>query len=46
MLEKAHQEAGRYHSIIVTHSPEAQEMVGQKIEMTALKEAVREGVVV
>ena len=44
MLEKAHQEAGRYHSIIVTHSLEAQEMIGQKIEMTALKEAVREPV--
>jgi len=44
MLEKAHQEAGRYHTIIITHSIEAQEMIGQKIEMTALKEAVREEV--
>jgi len=46
MLEKAHQEAGRYHSIIVTHSLEAQEMIGQKIEMTALKEAAREEVTI
>jgi len=39
MLEKAHQEAGRYHSIIVTHSPEAQETIGQKINMGDFNEA-------
>ena len=46
MLEKAHQEAGRYHTIIITHSIDAQEMIGQRIEMTALKGAVREEVAV
>jgi len=38
MLEKAHQEAGRYHTIIITHSLEAQEMIGQKIQMEELRE--------
>jgi exonuclease SbcC len=31
MLEVAHAESGRHHTIIITHSPEAQEMIGQKI---------------
>jgi len=46
MLEKAHHEAGRYHTIIITHSLEAQEMIGQKIEMSKLREVSREGVAV
>jgi len=45
MLEKAHVESGRYHTIVITHSPEAQEMIGQRIEMSELREAVREEVV-
>jgi len=36
MLERAHAESGRHHSIIITHSPDAQETIGQKIEMTKL----------
>jgi exonuclease SbcC len=37
MLEKAHQEAGRYHTLVITHSIEAQEMIGQKLEMNELR---------
>jgi len=33
MLEAAHQESGRRHTLVVTHSPEIQEMIPQKIEM-------------
>ena len=33
MLEAAHQESGRRHTIVITHSPEVQEAIGQKIEM-------------
>ena len=36
MLQQAHQESGRRHTLIITHSPEAQEMIGQKIEMNDL----------
>jgi len=46
MLELAHQQSHRHQTILITHSPEVQEMIGQKIEMTALKEAVREGVLI
>jgi hypothetical protein len=31
MVNAAHVEGGRHHTIIITHSPEAQEMIGQKI---------------
>jgi exonuclease SbcC len=43
MLERAHQEAGRYHTLIITHSEKAQETIGQKVEMSELQEAVKEG---
>jgi exonuclease SbcC len=33
MLEAAHQESGRRNTIVITHSPEVQEAIGQKIEM-------------
>jgi len=33
MLERAHQESGRYHTIVITHNIDAQEMIEQKIEM-------------
>lgn len=36
LLLRAHQEAGRYHTIVITHSTEAQEMIGQKIDMRQL----------
>jgi exonuclease SbcC len=39
MIERAHQEAGRSHTIIITHSTEVQEMIGQKIEMEKIQEA-------
>ncbi len=38
MIEAAHAESGRRHTIVVTHSESAQEMISQKIEMTALAE--------
>ena len=37
MLEAAHQESGRRHTIVITHSPEAQEFIAQKIEMEEFK---------
>jgi exonuclease SbcC len=36
MLERAHYESGRIHTIVITHSQESQEFVNQKIEMAAL----------
>lgn len=36
MLQAAHDEAGRRHTILISHSEEAQEAVGQKIEMREL----------
>lgn len=36
MLEAAHLESGRNHSIVITHSLEAQEMVAQRIVMSEL----------
>ena len=45
MLEAAHQESGRHHTIIITHSQEAQEMVAQRIVMSELQAPVREAVV-
>ncbi len=44
MLEAAHQESGREHTIVITHSEVAQEMIAQKIEMAELKAAVEEAV--
>jgi len=37
MIEAAHGESGRYHTIMITHSETAQQMIAQKIEMTALE---------
>ena len=39
MLEAAHQESGRRHTILITHSPEAQQMIEQKIDISELQEA-------
>ena len=36
MLEAAHQESGRRHTIVITHSETAQEMISQRIEMGEL----------
>lgn len=45
MLEAAHAESGRRHTIVITHSREIQEMIEQRIVMDELAEA-REEVVV
>ena len=42
MLQAAHQESGRHHTIIITHSQEAQEMTAQRIVMNELQAPVRE----
>lgn len=44
MLEAAHQESGRHHTIIITHSQEAQEMVAQRIVMSELQVPAEEAV--
>ncbi len=36
MLEKAHNESGRYQTVIITHSVEVQDMIGQQIKMSEL----------
>jgi len=36
MLERAHNESGRYQTVIITHSAEVQDMIGQKISMDEL----------
>lgn len=36
MLEKAHQESGRHHTLLITHSTEIQAMVNQTIDVTEL----------
>ncbi len=36
MLQAAHQASGRWHTILITHSPEIQEMLPQKIIMSEL----------
>jgi len=36
MMKQAHVESGRRHTLIITHSPEAQEMIGQRIVMSEL----------
>jgi len=38
MIQAAHHESGRYHTIIVTHSEQAQEFIAQKIRMEELVE--------
>ena len=45
MLEAAHRESGRHHTIIITHSQEAQEMTAQRIVMSELQAPVKEVVV-
>lgn len=37
MLEKAHQESGRHHTLLITHSTEIQAMVNQTIDVTELE---------
>jgi exonuclease SbcC len=39
MLQAAHNESGRYHTIVITHSPEAQSMIAQKIKISELAES-------
>jgi exonuclease SbcC len=39
MLEAAHLEAGRRHTLVITHSQEAQEMIAQRIMMEDLQAA-------
>ena len=41
MLEAAHLESGRHHTIVITHSQDAQEMVSQRIVMRDLRAPVR-----
>jgi hypothetical protein len=41
MLEKAHEESGRHHTLFITHSTEIQAMVSQIIDVTELN--AREG---
>jgi len=36
MLERAHEISGRQHTIIISHSEAAREMIAQKIEMVKL----------
>lgn len=36
MLESAHAQSVRHHTVMVSHSSEIQEMLGQKVEVTAL----------
>ena len=36
LLEAAHNESGRHHTIVITHSPDIQEMIPQRIVMTEL----------
>jgi len=38
LLEAAHQESGCIHTMAITHSPDIQEMIGQRIVMTELAE--------
>jgi len=38
MLESAHIESGRFHTVIITHSPAIQEMIPQQIVMNELEE--------
>ncbi|MBZ5514327.1 MAG: hypothetical protein LAN62_05695, partial [Acidobacteriia bacterium] len=44
MLEAAHLEAGRRHTLVITHSQEAQEMIAQRIRMEDLQPAAAETV--
>jgi exonuclease SbcC len=39
MLEAAHLESGRRHTLVITHSQEAQEMIAQRIRMEDLQAA-------
>lgn len=43
MMDAAHRRSGRAHTIVITHSPEIQQMIRKRIEMEALG-ATREGV--
>ena len=42
MLEAAHRESGRHQTIVITHSTDAQEMIGQRIEMRELAKTSQE----
>ena len=41
MLQSAFKQSGRNYTVMVTHSPEIQEMLCQKIDVTALAESVK-----
>jgi len=45
MLEAAHLEAGRRHTLVITHSQEAQEMIAQRIRMEDLQPVAAEATV-
>lgn len=38
LLQAAHTESGRRHTLVITHSPDVQEMIPQRINMQELKE--------
>ncbi len=42
MLRAAHRESGRTHTIVITHSQEAQEMIPQRISLSALTDRAGE----
>jgi ABC-type lipoprotein export system ATPase subunit len=42
MIQAAHQESGRTHTVVVTHSEQAQEFIPQRVVMTELQASVRE----
>ena len=44
MIQAAHQESGRIHTVIVTHSEQAQEFIPQRIVMSELQAPAREAV--
>ena len=42
MLRAAHRESGRVHTLVITHSEEAQEMIPQRIQLSELSAGCRE----
>jgi exonuclease SbcC len=42
LLEAAHNESGRHHTVVITHSTDIQEMIPQRIVMTELQAKVKE----
>lgn len=44
MLEAAHARSGRAHTVVITHSPEVQQMIRQRIDMRELRREQQEAV--